>query len=117
MPESSSGEINLAVEKSDVEQVEDEAKIQLTLLFISKVGEVLVDILETTRLVLREGLSMLLLMLGKGLLMSEGMAELVVIFGVVVRMAELGSVVLGEEARVYILSVETLEANTDSGSV
>ena len=45
MPESSAGEVNLAVEKSNVEQVEDEAKIQLTLLFISKVGEVLVDIL------------------------------------------------------------------------
>ena len=41
MSESSSAEVTLAVEMSGEEQVEYEAKMQLTLLFKSEVGEVL----------------------------------------------------------------------------
>ena len=56
----------------------------------------LVDGLETTRLELGAGLSRWVKILGNGLVMSIVMAELLVWFGVVARMEELGSVVLGQ---------------------
>ena len=63
----------------------------------------MVDGLETTGLELGAGPSRLLEILGNGLVMSIVMAELLVWFGVVARMEELGSVVLGQQAGVYIL--------------
>ena len=81
--------------------------VRIRLLLVGKVTVV------RSWLELREDLSRLLVMLGKGLLMSIGRSDLLLRLG----MEELGMIVLGQEAGVYILEVEDLEEDTDSSSI
>ena len=85
--------------------------VRIRLLLVGKVT------LVRSWLELREDLSRLLVMVGKGLLMSIGRSDLLLRLGMVARMEELGMIVLGQEAGVYILGVEDLEEDTDSLSI